>query len=118
VEAGSGGPAVAENVATEALAAWYEAWNEQDVDTISALTTDDVRYKDPSAPVAVMQGPARVEECVGAGFARIPEQHLEKLEEWSHPAAPRSGAGFVSPERLARRSPRLGCRHSPYRSSD
>ena len=47
MQAGSGGRAVTENVASETLTRWYEAWNAHDVDAISALTTDDVRYEDP-----------------------------------------------------------------------
>jgi steroid delta-isomerase-like uncharacterized protein len=85
MEAGSAGTTVAENVAREALTRWYEAWNAHDVAAISALMTDDVRYEDPSAPAAVMQGRAQVEEYVRAGFAGIPDLHLEKLEEWVTP---------------------------------
>ena len=85
MEAGSDATAVAENLAREALTSWYEAWNAHDVDAISALMTDDVRYEDPSAPEAVMQGRTRVEEYVRAGLAGIPDLHLEKLEEWVTP---------------------------------
>ena len=85
MEAGSGGTAAAENVASESLARWYEAWNAHDVDAVSALMTDDVRYEDPSAPAAVMHGRAQVEEYVRAAFAAIPDLHLDKLEEWVTP---------------------------------
>src|SRR5947208_3436216 len=65
-----------------ALARWYAAWNEHDVEAISALMTDDVRYEDPSAPSAVMHGRAAVERYIRSAFAGVPDLHLEKLEEW------------------------------------
>jgi steroid delta-isomerase-like uncharacterized protein len=89
-----GGPHVtveAEQVASELLAHWYEAWNAHDVDAISALMTDDVRYEDPSAPSAVMRGTAPVKQYAGAAFAGIPDLHLEKLEEWVTP-----GGGVIA----------------------
>jgi steroid delta-isomerase-like uncharacterized protein len=71
-----------ESAASTALTHWYAAWNAHDVDAISALMTDDVRYEDPSAPRAVMHGRREVEDYVGAAFAAIPDLRLEKLEEW------------------------------------
>jgi hypothetical protein len=41
----SHGAADAEQVASESLARWYEAWNRHDVAGISALMTDDVCYE-------------------------------------------------------------------------
>lgn len=73
------------------MARWYEAWNNHDVEAISALMTDDVRYEDPSAPAAVMYGRAEVERYVRAGFVGIPDLNLEKLEEWVTP-----GGGVIS----------------------
>jgi hypothetical protein len=81
----------AEAKASEALARWYEAWNKHDVEAISALMTDDVRYEDPSAPAAVMHGREPVEQYARAGFAGIPDLKLEKLEEWVTP-----GGGVIS----------------------
>ncbi len=75
----------AERVASDALARWYEAWNAHDVEAISALMTNDVRYEDPSAPSALMQGRAPVEQYVRAAFVGIPDLGLEKLEEWVTP---------------------------------
>jgi len=75
----------AEAAASDTLARWYEAWNAHDVDAISALMTDDVRYEDPAAPSAVMDGRAAVTQYVRAGFAGVPDLHLEKLEEWVTP---------------------------------
>jgi steroid delta-isomerase-like uncharacterized protein len=83
-----GGPletTASEQVASESLARWYEAWNAHDVGAISALMTDDVRYEDPSAPSAVMRGRVPVERYASAAFAGIPDLHLEKLEEWVTP---------------------------------
>jgi steroid delta-isomerase-like uncharacterized protein len=80
-----------EGVAAEALARWYEAWNAHDVEAISALMTEDVRYEDPSAPAAVMHGRAQVEQYARAGFAAIPDLHLDKLEEWVTP-----GGGVIA----------------------
>jgi steroid delta-isomerase-like uncharacterized protein len=91
VEADSAVTTTAENVASEALARWYEAWNAHDVDAIGALMTDDVRYEDPSAPAAVMQGRGPVEQYVRAAFTGIPDLHLEKLEEWVTP-----GGGVIT----------------------
>jgi predicted ester cyclase len=71
--------------ASDALARWYAAWNAHDVDAISALMTDDVRYEDPSAPSAVMHGRVAVEQYVRSAFAAIPDLRLEKLEEWVTP---------------------------------
>jgi ketosteroid isomerase-like protein len=81
----------AEATASETLARWYEAWNQHDVEAISALMTDDVRYEDPSAPAAVMHGREAVEQYARAGFAGIPDLNLEKLEEWVTP-----GGGVIS----------------------
>jgi hypothetical protein len=74
-----------EQIAGGSLARWYQAWNAHDIDAISALMTADVRYEDPSAPTAVMQGRAPVERYARAAFAGIPDLHLEKLEEWVTP---------------------------------
>lgn len=74
-----------EAVASDTLTRWYEAWNAHDVDAISALMTDDVRYEDPSAPAAVMHGRAEVEPYLRSAFAGVPDLHLEKLEEWVTP---------------------------------
>jgi steroid delta-isomerase-like uncharacterized protein len=71
-----------ESAARTALTRWYAAWNAHDVNAISALMTDDVRYEDPSAPRAVMRGRREVQDYVGAAFAAIPDLQLEKLEEW------------------------------------
>jgi steroid delta-isomerase-like uncharacterized protein len=79
------GAVAREPAASDVLARWYEAWNAHDVDAICALMTDDVRYEDPSAPVAVMHGHAEVERYIRAGFAGIPDLHLDKLEEWVTP---------------------------------
>jgi steroid delta-isomerase-like uncharacterized protein len=76
---------VGEAAASEALSRWYEAWNAHDVDAISALMTDDVRYEDPSAPAAVMHGRREVEEYVRAAFDAIPDLRLDKLEDWVTP---------------------------------
>jgi steroid delta-isomerase-like uncharacterized protein len=78
-------PASAETVASDTLARWYEAWNAHDVNAISALMTDDVRYEDPAAPSPLMHGRAAVEEHVRRAFAGIPDLHLEELEEWVTP---------------------------------
>lgn len=64
------------------LARWYGAWNAHDIDAISALLTDDVRYEDPAAPADVLQGRGAVEAYVRSAFNGIPDLHLEKLEEW------------------------------------
>ena len=64
------------------LARWYEAWNAHDVDAISALLADDVRYEDPAAPADVLQGRGPIEAYVRSAFNGIPDLHLEKLEEW------------------------------------
>ncbi len=75
----------AEAAASDTLARWYEAWNAHDVDAISALMTDDVRYEDPAAPSPVMHGRTAVEQYVRSAFAGVPDLHLEKLEEWLTP---------------------------------
>jgi steroid delta-isomerase-like uncharacterized protein len=85
MSASSGATTPDEQVASEALARWYAAWNAHDVRAISELMTDDVRYEDPSAPSAVMHGRAPVENYVRAAFAGIPDLGLEKLEEWVTP---------------------------------
>ena len=87
MDAGSSGEAAA----SEGLLRWCEAWNAHDVEAISALMTDDVRYEDPSAPAAVMHGRAQVEQYVRAAFAAIPDLHLDKLEVWVTP-----GGGVIS----------------------
>jgi steroid delta-isomerase-like uncharacterized protein len=74
-----------EALASETLRRWYEAWNAHDVESISALMTDDVRYEDPSAPAEVLNGRAAVEEYVRRAFAGIPDLRLDKLEEWVTP---------------------------------
>jgi steroid delta-isomerase-like uncharacterized protein len=91
MDGGSPGAADTEQVARESLERWYEAWNAHDVDAIGALMTDDVRYEDPSAPSAVMQGRAPVTQYVRAAFAAIPDLQLEKLEEWVTP-----GGGVIA----------------------
>jgi FAD/FMN-containing dehydrogenase len=40
-------PTGPESAASAALEGWYAAWNAHDVEGISALMTDDVRYDDP-----------------------------------------------------------------------
>ena len=72
-----------ESAASEVLARWYEAWNAHDVDAVSALLTDDVRYEDPAAPADVLQGRGPVEAYVRSAFNGVPDLHLEKLEEWT-----------------------------------
>jgi steroid delta-isomerase-like uncharacterized protein len=92
MDTGSSEPTVTpEATASETLARWFEAWNQHDVEAISALMTDDVRYEDPSAAAAVMHGRAEVERYVRAGFVAIPDLNLEKLEEWVTP-----GGGVIS----------------------
>jgi steroid delta-isomerase-like uncharacterized protein len=85
--AGSTGAASSssEAAASETLQRWYEAWNAHDVESISALMTDDVRYEDPSAPAEVLNGRAAVEEHARSAFAGIPDLRLDKLEEWVTP---------------------------------
>jgi steroid delta-isomerase-like uncharacterized protein len=91
MDGGPGRTADGEQVASESLARWYEAWNAHDVDAIGALMTDDVRYEDPSAPAPVMRGRAPVKQYAGAAFAGIPDLQLEKLEEWVTP-----GGGVIA----------------------
>ena len=81
----------ASTAATDALARWYEAWNAQDVDAVSALITDDVRYEDPAAHANVLEGRQAVEEYVRAAFRGLPDLRLEKLEEWVSP-----GGGVIA----------------------
>jgi SnoaL-like domain len=88
MDGGSRGAADSEQVASESLARWYQAWNAHDVDAIGALVTDDVLYEDPSAPTAVMRGRAPVKQYAGAAFAGIPDLCLERLEEWVTPGLP------------------------------
>jgi steroid delta-isomerase-like uncharacterized protein len=78
-----GGPGI--EAASDVLARWYEAWNSHDVDAISALMTDNVRYEDPAAPSPVMEGRAAVEQYVRSAFAALPDLHLEMFEEWVTP---------------------------------
>jgi steroid delta-isomerase-like uncharacterized protein len=86
VEAGPSAPAAsAEAAASDTLARWYEAWNAHDVDAVSALMTDDVRYEDPAGPSPLLHGRAAVAQYVHRAFAGIPDLHLEKLEEWVTP---------------------------------
>lgn len=75
----------AEAAARDTLRRWYDAWNAHDVEAISALMTEDVRYEDPSAPSPVLDGRPAVEEYVRAAFAAIPDLRLDKLEEWVTP---------------------------------
>ena len=70
---------------TDVLGRWYAAWNAHDVDAVSALLTDDVRYEDPAAHADVLEGRRAVEEYVSAAFRGLPDLHLEKLEEWVTP---------------------------------
>lgn len=77
--------ASAEAAASDTLARWYEAWNAHDVDAISTLMVDDVRYEDPAAPSPLMHGRVAVVRYVSDAFAGIPDLHLEKLEEWVTP---------------------------------
>jgi hypothetical protein len=91
MDGGPRGTVDSEQVASESLARWYEAWNMHNVGAISALMTDDVRYEDPSAPTALMRGRAPVEQYAGAAFAGIPDLHLDKLEEWVTP-----GGGVIA----------------------
>jgi steroid delta-isomerase-like uncharacterized protein len=83
--AGGAPKAANEQLASELLTRWYDAWNRHDVSGISALMTDDVRYEDPAAPAAVMHGTFPVEQYATAAFAAIPDLHLDKLEEWVTP---------------------------------
>jgi hypothetical protein len=125
-----GGTSSGEAAASDALRRWYDAWNAHDVEAISALMTDDVRYEDPSAPADVMNGRPAVEEYVRAAFAAIPDLRLEKLEEWVSPGgevicsyfrfsgtfrapltAPRSTAAGA--DRRTPRNPRDGSQRSP-----
>lgn len=71
--------------ASDVLERWYAAWNAHDVDAVSALITDDVRYEDPAAHANVLDGREAVEEYVRAAFRGLPDLHLEKLEEWVSP---------------------------------
>ena len=71
--------------ASDVLARWYDAWNAHDVDAISALMTDDIRYEDPAAHANVLHGRQAVEEYVRTAFKSLPDLHLEKLEEWVAP---------------------------------
>jgi steroid delta-isomerase-like uncharacterized protein len=75
-------PAGQEAIASDTLASWYAAWNAHDVDAISAMMTDDVRYEDPSAPAAVIHGRPGVERYVRAALEGIPDLRLDKHEEW------------------------------------
>jgi steroid delta-isomerase-like uncharacterized protein len=75
----------AEAAASDVLAGWYEAWNAHDVQAISALMTEDVRYEDPSAHAPVLHGRASVEDHVNAALRGIPDLHLEMFEEWVSP---------------------------------
>ncbi|HXD54175.1 MAG TPA: nuclear transport factor 2 family protein, partial [Solirubrobacteraceae bacterium] len=68
---------------SDVLASWYDAWNAHDVDAVSALMVDDVRYEDPAAPEAAMVGRGAVEAYVSAAFRALPDLRLEKLEEWT-----------------------------------
>jgi steroid delta-isomerase-like uncharacterized protein len=83
-----------EALASETLARWYAAWNAHDVDAVRALLTDDVRYEDPSAPRDVMHGPDEVAAYAKAGFAGIPDLHLDLLEEWVGPGGSASATYF------------------------
>jgi SnoaL-like domain len=83
-----------EALASETLTRWYAAWNAYDVDAVRALMTDGVRYEDPSAPKAVMQGPDEVANYVRAAFAAIPDLHLDMLEEWVGPGGAVSATHF------------------------
>src|SRR3954469_16969143 len=71
--------------ASDVLGRWYAAWNAHDVDAVSTLVTDDVRYEDPSAHANVLEGRQAVEDYVRAAFRGLPDLHLEKLEEWVSP---------------------------------
>src|ERR1700760_2823520 len=83
-----------EALASAVLARWYAAWNAHDADGVQALPTKDVRYEDPSAPRAVMHGPAEVGAYVRAAFVAIPDLHLELLEEWVGPRGAVSATYF------------------------
>jgi steroid delta-isomerase-like uncharacterized protein len=72
--------------ASEVLARWYAAWNAHEVAAVAALVTDDVRYEDPAAHAAVLDGRDAVADYVGMCFRGIPDLHLENLEEWVSPA--------------------------------
>jgi steroid delta-isomerase-like uncharacterized protein len=74
-----------ESTASAVLRQWYEAWNAHDVDAISALMTEDVRYEDPSAHAPVLDGRDSVLDHVRAAFRGIPDLHLEMIEEWASP---------------------------------
>src|SRR5215212_6328776 len=75
----------ASTTASDVLGQWYDAWNAHDVDAVSALITDDVRYEDPAAHANVLEGRQVVEDYVRAAFLGLPDLHLEKLEEWVSP---------------------------------
>jgi steroid delta-isomerase-like uncharacterized protein len=74
-----------ESAASAVLARWYDAWNAHDVQAITALLTEDVRYEDPAAPANVLEGRAAVEAYVRSAFRGTPDLRLEKLEEWVGP---------------------------------
>lgn len=76
---------MSEAAASDVLSRWYDAWNAHDVDAVSALMTEDVRYEDPSAPEPILNGRRQVEEYVRAAFAAVPDLRLDKQEEWVTP---------------------------------
>jgi steroid delta-isomerase-like uncharacterized protein len=71
--------------ASELLERWYAAWNAHDVDAVSALMTDDIRYEDPAAHANVLEGRREVTEYVARAFTALPDLFLDKLEEWTTP---------------------------------
>jgi ketosteroid isomerase-like protein len=54
--------------AREVLAQWYAAWDRHDVAGISALLTEDVVYKDPSAHKPILNGRREVGAYAAAAF--------------------------------------------------
>lgn len=71
--------------ATEVLAKWYEAWNAHDVDAVSALVADGIRYEVPGAPAQVLCGRRLLALYARLVFQRVPDLRFELLEEWVSP---------------------------------
>jgi steroid delta-isomerase-like uncharacterized protein len=80
-----------EEHASDVLARWYAAWNAHDVDAVSALMVEDVRYEDPAAPEPTMSGRPAVEGYMRSAFRGLPDLYLDMLEEWTTP-----GGGIIA----------------------
>lgn len=80
-----------ERRASDVLSGWYAAWNAHDVEAVSALMTEDVRYEDPAAPEPIMRSRAAVEAYMHSAFRGLSDLHLEKIEEWTTP-----GGGVIA----------------------